>query len=331
MPAIPIIQFEAKLLRHYAAKGRAEKTTRQIHQVLRELQGIGVARTCHVNTDAIDRWIVAWPDRTPQTFRSHLRCLSAICTRLKIWRYIRVDPFEADGVATWMRLDSRPSAPRRRWSKPADQVRAVLALATQEAASGSWEAARLEAYVHTLFMTGARPGEIQRLRIIDLDIGGQTITICPHMITGRGGRHYWWRPKTVGAAGIIPIGDRLTGILGPWSRRVQWDSRRGKLRITGCESLFPGKRLWGPWTGGGPGESPLDQVKALGERAGVPDLTCKAARKGLGTYRDIGLTPQGRRERFRHSDDATGDLYDEHDAEARREDAIKIERFFTGT
>jgi len=331
MQAISITRFEREVVANYETRGRAPKTIRQIHQVLRELRSVGVCRTNQITTAAIERWIGAWPDRTPVTFASHLRCLSGLCTRLKKLKCLRIDPFEVDGVSDWMRIDARPAPPRRRWSKPADQVRAVLALADHEAKNGSWETGRLRAYVHTLFMTGGRPGEIQRLRLVDVDLRGQAITICAHMITGRGGRRYWWRPKTTGSAGTIPIGGHLARILREWSQRVQWNSRRGKLRITGCEYMFPGKALLGPWTSGGPGETPLDQVKALGLRAGVLDLTCKAARKGLGTYRDIGLTPQGRRELFRHSDDATGDFYDERAIESRRGDAILIERFFTGT
>jgi len=331
MASIPILRFQTQTIVNYEARGRSRKTTRQIAQVLRELSAIGVKKTHQVNTQAIERWLAAWPDRTPGTFRSHLRCLSALCTRMKKLGLIRIDPFVIDGVADWMRSDSRPALARRRWSKPADQIRAVLALADREAQEGSWEAGRDRAYVWTLFLTGARPGEIQRLRMEDLDLRAQTITICPHWCTGRGGRCYWWRPKTEGSAGMIAIGNHLARILREWSQRVQWDSRRGKLRITGCEFLFPGKACWGPWTGGGRGETPLDRVRALGERAGVQGLTCKAARKGLGTYREIGLTALGRREFFRHSDDATGDLYDEREVESRRGDAILIERFFTGT
>jgi len=330
MSAISIIRFEREVVANYQGRGRAPKTVRQVQQVLRELRAVGVTRTNQVNSQAIERWIAAWPDRTPETFRSHLRCLSSLCTRLKKLGLVRLDPFEVDGVADWMRLDSRPAAPRRRWSKPADQIRAVYAVAERRAATGRWKAWRDWAYLRTLFETGGRSGEIQRLRIIDVDTCAQTITICPHWITGRGGRRYWWRPKTIGAAGVIPIGPGLADLLGEWSRRVMWESRRGKLRITNCEFIFPGANLWGPWTGGGPGESPLDRIKALGVEAGVPGLTCKAARKGLGTY-NMGLSPDGRRRHMRHADLGTTDLYDEHDTESRRGDAILIERFFTGT
>ena len=330
MPSVSIARFETEIIKNYKAKRRAPKTVSQIKQVLRELRAVGVKHTSQVTDSAIADWIEAWPERSPETFRSHLRCLSAICTRLKKHGYVRLDPFEVDGVADWMRLDSRPSAPKRRWSKPADQVRRVLALADEEAAAGEWIAERDRAYAYTLFLTGGRPGEIQRLQISDFNRDERTLTIRAHWITGRAGRRFWWKPKTVGSAATMPIGNHLVGILDPWSRRVAYGSRRGRLLFHGCVDLFPGVRLFGPWTGGGPGESPLDRIKALGERAGVRDLTNKAARKGLGTYRGIELTPQGRRDYMRHADVATGDLYDEQTVEERRGDALKIERFFIG-
>jgi hypothetical protein len=68
-------------------------------------------------------------------------------------------------------------------------------------------------------------------------------------------------------------------------------------------------------------------MKALGERAGVPDLTNKAGRKGLGTYKDL-LTPMERRELFRHADEATGDYYNDERIESMRPAAARIEKFF---
>ena len=50
--------------------------------------------------------------------------------------------------------------------------------------------------------------------------------------------------------------------------------------MTKCEWLFPGKKRRGPWTCGGPGVSPLDQIKALGARAGVENLCQKSGRRG---------------------------------------------------
>jgi integrase len=331
MPSISTNQFGQDVAKIYLGMGRSPKTVRQFEQILGELRAIGITETEQLTDGAVAQWIAAYPDRTPETFRSHLRSLAVLCKRAKKKGYAPENPFELDGVSEWMRSDSRPAAPKRRWSKPADQIRDMLALATEEAKSGGWLAGRTEAYVHTLFLTGARPGEIQRLRLCDFHPAEMEIEIVAHWVTGKGGRRIWWHPKTEGSAGKIPIGRKLVEMLSAWKRRVKGDMRRGRLRIRDCEFLFPGAMGWGPWTSGPKAGRPLGVVRALGERAGVEELTQKAARKGLGTYRDIGLTPQGRREFFRHSDDATGDLYDERDVESRRGDAIRIEQFFTGT
>jgi integrase len=316
MPSIAISQFTVETVNVYEGKGRARTTVRQVRQVLRELEAVGVHQTSDLTDSAIARWIRAYPERTPATLRSHLRCISALCTRMVKKGYIALDPFEVDPIGEWVRDDGRPASPRRRWSKSPDQIKAVLAQADLEASGGSWEAARLRAVVYTLFLTGGRPGEILRLERADFDCRGRTLAIHPKWITQRAGRRVWWKPKTVGSSAVLPIGPGLAEILAVWSR---W---------TGCQWLFPGVKLYGPWTTGGKGDSPLEHVAALGLRAGVPGLTCKAARKGIGTHKAIGLTPMERREYFRHSDDATGDFYDDEKVESLRPAAEKIERFY---
>ena len=316
MPAITIARFTDEVVLNYEGRGCGASTIRQVCQVLRELSTVGVTKTSGLTDEAISRWIKAFPERTPVTFKSHLRCLSALCTRAKKKGYIRVDPFDVDAISDWVRADSRPSPPRRRWSKTQEEVRRIFVLAEQEDDGSSWEAGRLHAYIKTIFLTGGRPGEIQRLSVSDFSPERKTLWIHPKWITGRSARRSWWKPKTIGSSATIPIGDGLVEVLELWSRRC------------GSDWLFPGKRLWGPWIGGGKGVRPLDQVRALGVRAGVPGLANKAGRKGLGTHKEIGLTPFERREYFRHSDDATGDYYDDEKVESMRPAAAKIERFF---
>lgn len=325
MTSLPIEEFRKRILQRYAAKGKKKKTITQIEQVLRELVAVNVHETADITDEAIERWLLAWPTRTPVTFKSHLRCLSALCTIMRKKDWIDVDPFVDEPVSAWMRDDSRPAPPRRRYSKSPDDVRRIFALAKQEAESGSWEAWRRYALFATNHLTGARIGELLRLETHDVDRAAKTITIRAKWVTNSKGVRVWWSPKTRGSAGVIPIGDQLLEILLLWSVR----RRRPYGRIyRSCTWLFPGKTLRGPWVTGGPGESPLEQIRALGERAGVRGLTNKAGRKGLGTYKEIGLTPMERREFFRHSDDATGDFYDDEKVESMRPAAAKIERFF---
>jgi integrase len=322
MPAIPIERFTEKIALIYEGRECAASTIRQIKQVLREFselkaKGRRVVRTTADLTDeAIAHWRKAFPHRTPVTARSHLRCLHSICAWAITRNFLKHSPFERFGVNDWGRQDSRPGPPRRQWSISPAETRRVLSLASQEASRGSWEAARLEAYVYTLFLSGARPDEIGHLELKDFNPARRTLSIHAKLVPKRGGRQVWWRPKSAGSAGELAIGDALVELLQVWSRR------------TGCAWLFPGKKLRGPWVTGGPGVRPLDQVTELGRRAGVPSLRRKAGRKGLGTHKAIGLTSMERRCYFRHADDETGDAYDDEQVESMREAAAKIERFY---
>lgn len=320
MPAISIARFTDEIIAVYAARDRAPSTVRQVRQVLRELAECGVRRTSDLTTASIAAWRSAHPGRGPETTRSHLRCLSALCTYAAFQGYVKRDPFDLYGVNDWVRDDAKPKRPARQYHRAAADIRRVLALASEEAAGGGWEPARLEAYVHTLFLTGGRPGEIQHVLAANLDCLGRTITIEPVEVIKRGGRRTWWRPKTVGSSATLPIGDGLVAILERWQRRC------------GSAWLFPGKKLAGPWTCGGPGVRPLDQVRALGERAGVRDLVNKSARKSLGTHaKAIGLAGLERKALFRHEDERTGERYDEEAVESLRPAVMKIERYYLGT
>ncbi len=316
--AVAIEEFERELLEIHAAKEHAPSTLRQIRQVLREMREVGVTTTVGLTSSAIARWKRAHPDRSPVTTASHLRCLRAICARANKQGLLAVNPFDVDPIGEWVRADDRTARPPRSWSITPEQVRLVLGRADSEAQDGPWAARRLRAYLWTLLMLGARPGEIQRLEVRDVDTGQRTLTIRAKEVPVRGKPDRWWRPKTVGSAATLPLGNRLADVLAGW------------IPETGCRWLFPGLKREGPWTTGGPGVRPLDQVRALGDRAGVA-LWQKSGRKTVGTIaKGAGLTGLERQGLFRHADEATGDLYDERSVEALRGAAAKVERYCLG-
>lgn len=319
MPAISIARFETELLAIHEAKEHAPSTIRQVKQVLRELREVGVAETSDLGGAAIARWKRAHPGRSTVTTLSHLRCIRAICVRAKKEGKLEVNPFDVDRLQEWVRRDDRSARPRRQWSISPEEVRRVLRVADEEAEGGDWVACRLRAYVWTLLLLGMRPGELQRLEVWDVDTAARTLTIRAKLVPVRGKPDRWWRPKTVGSAATIPLGDRLAAVLGWWIPR------------TGCRWLFPGTKRRGPWTTGGPGVRPLDQVRALGERAGVR-LWQKTGRKSVGTHaKGAGLTGLERKGLFRHADEATGELYDEQSVDGLRPAAAKVERYYLGT
>ena len=133
MPAISIRRFTDRVVANY--EGRcASSTTRQVKQVLRELSALKtkqgkplVKRTSDLTDGAVNAWIKAYPDRTPVTLKSHLRCLSSLCTRAVKSGWLKLDPFDVDSIADWVRSDSRPAPPKRQWSRSPDDIRRVHA------------------------------------------------------------------------------------------------------------------------------------------------------------------------------------------------------------
>jgi integrase len=332
MPAITIAHFADEILGNAARRGLAGSTVRQKDQVLRELvalkDGSGkplVRKTSDLTEKTIGAWVEAFPTRTAGTVKSHLRALRAMTRRAKKRGWLRVDPFDIDDVNDWIRLDARPKAPPRRWSKSPEDIRRLFKTADSKAKGGSWLASRDRAYVYTLFLTGARPGEIERLDVADFNPQFRTLTISAKWITGRGGRRYWWMPKTVGSSGTIPLGDELFWILQEWLvRRERHPRRRDE-----CTSLFPGERWWGPWTSGGPGARPLDRLKALAKAAEIGDVWRKSARKGIGAHgKLIKLTSLERTGLFRHADEKTSEAYNDEQVESMRPAVAKIEQFY---
>ena len=347
MPSIPIGPFDErrrftrpgtlgyKIVLDYEGRDCAASTVRQVERVLRELMAVGVARSYQIDNEAIALWRRAWPDRSTETWKSNLRCLSAVCTIAKFEGYLRKDPFELHSVKKRVRDDARPKTKGPQYHRTPEEIRKVLELAAAEAKGGDWEAMRLSAYTHALFLTGARPGEIQHLLAANVDFRRGTIRIEPVQVPVRGGRTRWWRPKTVGSSKALPAGPRLLEILEAWERVRLVPRRQPRYRIPirrDCPFLFPGKSLVGPWTCGGPGVRPLDQIRELGERAGVADLVNKSARKSVGTHaKTIGLGGLERKALFRHADLKTGEAYDEEDAETLRPAVKRIEQYYLGT
>lgn len=334
MPAITIARFTDEILSVYRAKDRARSTIGQVQLVLRELEACGARRTSDFTVATIAAWKNAHGRRSAATSRAYLRVMSALCTYAAFNGYLKRDPFELYSPNEWVRDDARPKPPRRRYHLSPEEIRRVHSLAVEEALGGDWEAERRLAYFLALFLTGGRPGEIQHILARNVDHAAGTITIEPAEVTRRDGTVEWWRPKTVGSSAVLPAGPRLLDGLARWERVRLSPPVQARYRIPirrECPWLFPGKSLVGPWTGGAPGVSPLDQLKDLGRRTGVPHLVNKSARKSAGANaKAIGLGGLERRALFRHSDVRTGDYYDDDRVDSLRPAVDKLERYYLG-
>ena len=95
---------------------------------------------------------------------------------------------------------------------------------------------------------------------------------------------------------------------------------------TGCQWVFPGRRLRGPWTGGPQGRKAIDEIKAAGQRAGIRGLTILGFRKTVGTLaKSWGISQLELKALLRHTTVETQRYYDEEDAELLRTAAAKIQ------
>jgi integrase len=120
--------------------------------------------------------------------------------------------------------------------------------------------------------------------------------------------------KTEGSQAPFGLPERLLKVLGGW--------RDDPCRID-CTWVFPNADR-GPGKTGGPGYRPFDQMKALGQRAGVANANFKRFRHALATHgkQRFGMTKEQMRAQLRHTTEETQEHYT-HDDLANLRDAVK--------
>lgn len=311
MPAIAFAPFCDQLIALYGPP-RAKKTRAKLRQVLGEIRAIrGVRRTSDLTPATIQKWMDSHPDRKPITAHSLLRSLRKACSYAKTMGYLKVDPFDFRSPSEWLLIDEADDVEDFDRHRTADEVSRLLALLDREASLGSWESGRLKALVYTFAFTGMRKMEALGLKVADVDLPNRTIFIRTNEKR---------KLKTRGSGQPVGIAERLAVALAEWMPR------------TGCGWLFPGKTLAGPWLFGGPRFRPLDQVKAAGERAGVPGLTMLAFRHTIGTLAEGADLGELELQRWlRHTRRRTQDAYRKKgDIAVIHGTARKIDAMFSG-
>lgn len=297
--------LRAEILSLYEPPLRAAATYREVRQALDEFGSVpGVRRATDLSPPHIAAWIRLHPDRSPARAASLLRCLSAIATYAVQAGHLKRDPFDFRSPSQWVRLDARP-ATARPVHRSAAEIGRLLELLDIEAGEGSWKSGRLQALGYTYAFTGVRKMEALTLQHQDIDLTGRTLAIRPKPD---------WRPKTLRSAARLPLAPPLADVLNRWLPR------------TGCQWVFPGRRLVGPWTGGPAGRKAIDEIRRAGERAGIEGLTILGFRKSLGTLaKSWGISQLELKALLRHTSVETQHYYDEEDAELLRAAAAKIQ------
>jgi integrase len=218
-----------------------------------------------------------------------------------------------------------------------DELAHVLRVAQSEADRkagwAGWRAGRLMALTAVVAYTGMRKSEALHLRVEDLDFATGMV-----QLVSRSGFAY----KTEASAQPLPLPPALVRILRAWVPRlgefhpgIETDSGHqyhSVLNIRGRRPrtpdylppsvpravpkpglatdpgwLIPNVYRTGPWVGGSPGHDPLDQLQALGRRAGVPGLTFQSLRHSWATHAESawGLTDGQIQRILRHTNTRT--------------------------
>ena len=299
MPRASWDTLRDELLPIYKSR-RAKATYRQMAQMFREFPA---RYTTDLKPPAINNWIDAHPDRSPARTASMLRFLQVIARYAKQAGYLTNDPFEFWPPSKWVPMDSRPSN-RKHLHRSPEQIGRLLDLLDREASQGGWKEGRLQAMGYLYAYTGMRAKEGLTLDRDDIDLAAGVLTIRPKA---------GWRPKTLHSARTLPLAPPLLEVLQLWLPR------------TGCQWVFPGVRLSGPWTGGPPGGKAVHAVKAAGERAGIGPMPILGFRKTLGTVAPYwGVAPQDVQAMMGHTSVETQRFYREHDVEQLRSAVARI-------
>jgi integrase len=300
--AVPFHAFRAEVLALYQPPSRRSSTRAKMRQVLDEF-----ATICRTTKDldpvAISNWIAAHPERAAATHRTLLSSLRAACS-YGVYKHYLSSPFSFRPLDKWIPQDElEESEPFRRY-RTAAEIASLLLRSDQEAREGPWEAARLRAALYCWCFTGAGNKEILGLRVADVDLARSIITVRSHARR---------RLKTGARAAVLPIAPPLAEVLTGW------------IPLTGCEWLFPHRFRTGPWLHGPAGCKALDQVKQLGVRAGVPELTILALRHSVATLAEgWGIGELMLQRILRHARRQTQRHYRHQDIQQLLEAAAKI-------
>lgn len=247
---------------------------------------------------------------SPASVDTDLRVLRAVFNVMEDWKHRPEgsNPFAGRGKAT---VGARRKRAKERESESGkkerhysfEEVKAILALAAKEAAEEpTFQKKRIRALVAFIAYTGCRFGEAVHLEWKDIDFDKGVAWLFFKIENDL---------KTEGSQAPFGLPDRLVAILKEW----QADAT--------CSWVFPNNDHK-PWKSGGPGYRPFDQMKALGERAGVKDANFKRFRHALSTHgkQRFGMTEQQVQAQLRHTTTETQKHYT-HDDVANLRDAVK--------
>ncbi len=247
-----------------------------------------------------------------------LRVLRAVFNVAEEWRHIGPErnPFAGRGKAT---VGARQKRQKERQSDAAkrgkhytfEEVKNILALATKESSEADeatrWGKKRLRTLVYFVAYTGCRINEALHLEWKDVDWDGGVAMLYFKVENDL---------KTEGSQAPFGLPGKLVAAL------KEWEADREE----GVSWVFPNER-GKPWKGGGPGYRAFDQLKELGERAGVQGANWKRFRHTIATLGKarFGMSREQVKAQLRHTLESTQEHYTHDDKASLRAAAQRID------
>jgi integrase len=271
-----------------------------------------------VTTEDRDRFVTARMAEVPSaaSVDTDLRVLRAVFNVAEEWNHFPEgrNPFAGKGKATVGQRRKRAKERQRVGATGKkekhyafEEVRAILALATKEAAEATeekdrWQKRRLRALVYFMAYTGCRFAEAVHLEWKDIDWQNGVAFLYFKIENDL---------KTEGSQAPFGLPPKLVEALRDWEKDRT------------CSWVFPNERKK-PWKAGGKAYRPFDQIKALGERAGVPGANFKRFRHALATHgkQRFGMSREQVQAQLRHTTTDTQEHYT-HDDIANLRAAVK--------
>ena len=159
----------------------------------------------------------------------------------------------------------------------------------------AWRARRRRVLIVLILYTGLRAGEALRLQIDDVDFDASLAWVTERETP----------TKTAAARDFVPI------------PKVCMVTLRGWCEDLAGQFVFPQIRRDRPWLNGGPGYKPVDEVRAVGQRAGIEGVTLLRLRHTWATHAESlwGLSEPAIQRILRHTNPRTQRHYRHADAE----------------
>jgi len=290
-PADSWAKIEREILAIYAAPMRAKATLAKHRHVL-DIWQKHCPNPRKIDVVTISEIIA---DRSKvlaaTSVNSMLRTMRTQCKFFVAQGYLSRSPFDA---RSFFIREKKATGPKHQTIAELQRLfeTADLEARTADSISRRWKARRRRALLYLLAHTGVRKMEALTLRTENVNVVERFLLIEDNDEIG-------YETKTVASRASVPMTSKCAFVLADWLQHVC-----GKF-------VFPQITADRPWIMGKTGYRPLDEIKALGERAGVKGVTLHSLRHSYATHAETlwGLTAEQIARILRHTNIKTQQHY----------------------